>query len=219
MADSAAEQMTVRDLINALLDHPLDSVPYVGKGIGPLASLSDDGTCVRPFVVLSPGTDDSPTLMQVRGDLERQQDLVAELRRRLRVGDRAQAQIAAVKKVVDEHAGGTGLGNAIREAMFRASAEQAEADLKRGVVPSGTYAGGGRSPVAQVWLCAPCAGYAPLTDPDYSGALSGRCQGCGSESREIHRFPALIESADGCSCSGAHFRASGDLHARDALDV
>lgn len=88
----------------------------------------------------------------------------------------------------------------------------AETDLKRGVVPPGTYAGGGRSPVVYVLLCAPCAGYAPITDPDYSGALSGRCQGCGANSRELHRFQALIMSAanGGCFCEG-HRQVCGDL--------
>jgi hypothetical protein len=83
--------------------------------------------------------------------------------------------------------------------------------LPRGVIPPGTYAGGGRSPIVWVLLCAPCAGYAPISDPDYRGALSGRCQGCGSNSRELHRFRAWIDSASGCNCTGDHVRVTGDL--------
>jgi hypothetical protein len=83
--------------------------------------------------------------------------------------------------------------------------------LPRGIVPPGTYAGGTRSPVVQVYLCPPCGGYAPITDLDYSGALSGWCQGCGSQSREVHRFPAVIDSAAGCSCTKWHERVTGDL--------
>src|SRR6184192_2647302 len=84
--------------------------------------------------------------------------------------------------------------------------------LPRGIVPPGTYAKGGRSPVVYVRLCAPCAGYAPITDEDYEGYLCGRCQGCGAESRELHRFQALILSAanGGCMCSG-HPQVTGDL--------
>lgn len=87
------------------------------------------------------------------------------------------------------------------------------ADLPRGTVPPGTYAGGGRSPVVYVLLCAPCAGYAPLTDEDYSGFLCGHCQGCGSWSREVHRFQALIMSAanGGCQCTTEHRQVTGDL--------
>lgn len=88
----------------------------------------------------------------------------------------------------------------------------AETDFKRGVVPSGTYAKGTRSPIVYVRLCTPCAGYAPTTDPGYSGALPGRCQGCGGNSRELHKFQALILSAanGGCFCEG-HRQVSGDL--------
>jgi hypothetical protein len=87
------------------------------------------------------------------------------------------------------------------------------ADLPRGVAPRGTYAGGGRSPIVYVQLCPPCAGYAPITDPDYDGFLSGRCQGCGSGSRELHRFQALIMSAanGGCMCDRRHRQVTGDL--------
>ncbi len=88
-----------------------------------------------------------------------------------------------------------------------------EGRLPRGVVPPGTCAKGGRSPVVYVFLCAPCAGYAPVTGPDYSGFLSGRCQGCGAGSRELHRFQAQIMSAanGGCACSSSHRRVAGDL--------
>ena len=87
------------------------------------------------------------------------------------------------------------------------------ADRPRGIVPPGTYAGGARSPIVYVLLCAPYAGYAPMTDPDYCGFLSGRCQGCGSDSRELHRFQALIMSAanGGCQCTTEHRQVTGDL--------
>lgn len=88
-----------------------------------------------------------------------------------------------------------------------------DSDLRRGVIPPGPYAGGGRSPVAWVWLCPVCGGYAPLTDPDYSGALSGSCQGCDCWSREVHKFPAVINSAEGCACPCCHERVTGDLAA------
>jgi hypothetical protein len=86
-------------------------------------------------------------------------------------------------------------------------------DLPRGVVPRGTYAKGGRSPIVYVMLCAPCAGYAPLTGEDYSGFLCGHCQGCGTWSREVHRFQALIMSAanGGCMCTTEHQQVTGDL--------
>jgi len=80
-------------------------------------------------------------------------------------------------------------------------------------VPPGTYAGGARSPVAWVHLCPSCAGYAPMTSEDYSGFLSGACTGCGSVCRELHRFPAVIDSAAGCGCRGMHERVTGDLAA------
>jgi len=84
-------------------------------------------------------------------------------------------------------------------------------DLQRGVVPPGTYAGGKRSPIAYVYLCAVCAGFAPLTGPGYSGAMNGECDGCGDLARELHRFPALIDSAAGCNCRTSHDRVTGDL--------
>lgn len=80
-------------------------------------------------------------------------------------------------------------------------------------IPPGTYAAGARSPVVYVYLCPTCAGYAPISTPDYSGALSGQCQGCGSACRELHRFPALINSAARCQCRGQHGRVTGDLQA------
>jgi hypothetical protein len=84
--------------------------------------------------------------------------------------------------------------------------------LPRGVVPPGTYAKGGRSPVVYVLLCAPCAGYAPLTNPGYGG-FGAHCQGCGAWTREVHRFQALIMSAanGGCMCTTEHPQVTGDL--------
>jgi hypothetical protein len=89
--------------------------------------------------------------------------------------------------------------------------------MPRGVVPPGTYANGGRSPVVYVLLCPPCAGYAPTTDEDYEGALSGRCQGCGANTRELHRFQAVILSAanGGCMCVTGHPQVTGDLPTED----
>jgi hypothetical protein len=84
-------------------------------------------------------------------------------------------------------------------------------------VPPGPYAGGARSPVAYVLLCPSCAGYPPMTDPDYSGFLTGTCQGCGTGFRELHRFPARIDSAGGCRCRGQHPQRTGDL--QDAPDA
>jgi hypothetical protein len=83
--------------------------------------------------------------------------------------------------------------------------------LPRGVVPPGTYAHGARSPVVHVLLCPPCGGYAPITDQDYFGQLTGRCQGCGAMSREVHRFRAWIDSRSGCNCTGTHGRVTGDV--------
>lgn len=94
-----------------------------------------------------------------------------------------------------------------------------EAACPRGVVPPGTYAKGGRSPIVYVLLCAPCAGYAPTTDEDYVGFLSGHCQGCGAFSREAHRFQALILSAanGGCMCTSEHPQVTGDLPTEESL--
>jgi len=47
--------MTVRDLIRALLEKPMDSQVYIGKGMGPLASIKSE-TTDRIYVVLSPFT-------------------------------------------------------------------------------------------------------------------------------------------------------------------
>jgi hypothetical protein len=48
--------MTVRDLIVALLDEPMDAQVYIGKGMGPLRSAEiirrPDGVCV----ILEPDT-------------------------------------------------------------------------------------------------------------------------------------------------------------------
>lgn len=98
----------------------------------------------------------------------------------------------------------------------------AEPDYPRGAVPPGTYAKGGRSPVVYVWLCPVCAGYAPTTDEDYWGGLpSPRCQGCGANSRELHRFQALILSAanGGCMCDSGHRQVCGDLPAEASANA
>ena len=52
------DSLTVRDLIRQLLDHPMDSQVYVGKGVGPLTRVTSEiggnaGTD-RIFVILSP---------------------------------------------------------------------------------------------------------------------------------------------------------------------
>ena len=82
----------------------------------------------------------------------------------------------------------------------------------RGVAPPGTYAKGGRSPVVYAWLCAPCAGYAPLTT-EGGTYQPGQCDGCRASSRELHRFQALIMSAanGGCMCDSHRFQVAGDL--------
>lgn len=52
--------LTVRDLIRALLNHPMDSTVYVGKGMGALGAVNEiaGGTPDRVFyVVLSPVTE------------------------------------------------------------------------------------------------------------------------------------------------------------------
>jgi hypothetical protein len=94
-----------------------------------------------------------------------------------------------------------------------------DADLPRGVVPPGTYAKDGRSPIVYAYLCPPCAGYAPTTGAeDRWGALAGRCQGCGAASREVHRFQALILSAanGGCACLREHPQVTGDLPTKES---
>ena len=45
--------MTVRELIMELLDHPLNSEVYIGKGMGPCASVTSEVTD-RIYIVLSP---------------------------------------------------------------------------------------------------------------------------------------------------------------------
>lgn len=80
-------------------------------------------------------------------------------------------------------------------------------------LPQGQYAQGARSPIVWAFLCPTCAGYAPITAKDYNGALSGHCQGCGSWSREVHRFAAYIDSRSACGCRMGHERVVGDLPA------
>lgn len=46
--------MTVLETIRALLDHPMGADVYIGKGMGPLTTVSPDIND-RIFVVLSPG--------------------------------------------------------------------------------------------------------------------------------------------------------------------
>lgn len=79
--------------------------------------------------------------------------------------------------------------------------------------PAGAYAGGARSPIVHVYLCSKCAGYADMTPVGYEGYLSGVCSGCGCRVRELHRFPAVIDSVAGCACRGQHARVTGDLDA------
>lgn len=79
------------------------------------------------------------------------------------------------------------------------------------IVPPGTYARGGRSPVVYAFLCPSCAGYAPTVHEDYPPLP--QCQGCGAYAREVHRFQALIMSAanGGCMCITEHPQVTGDL--------
>lgn len=86
-------------------------------------------------------------------------------------------------------------------------------DVPAGVIPDGRYSGGERAGIVWVHLCAYCAGFAPITEPDYEGGLSGRCEGCENHSRELHRFRAFIDSVSGCSCRGGHPQAVGDVEA------
>ena len=46
--------LTVRDLICALLDYPLNSVVYVGKGVGPARSVEGASGIGADYVILSP---------------------------------------------------------------------------------------------------------------------------------------------------------------------
>lgn len=82
--------------------------------------------------------------------------------------------------------------------------------------PPGRYAHGARSPIVWVRLCAACAGFAPLTEEDYNGALTGQCAGCRELSRETHRFAAHIDSAAGCSCGTHGAPLIGDLQVSEA---
>lgn len=88
-------------------------------------------------------------------------------------------------------------------------------DYPKGIVPTGRYAGETRAPIVWVLLCAGCAGFAPQTTADYEGFLSGRCQGCATYSRELHRFRAWIDTAPGCNCTGGHPQMRGDVYAAD----
>lgn len=88
-------------------------------------------------------------------------------------------------------------------------------DYEFGVVPPGRYAQGARSPIVAVYLCAGCAGFAPFTWDDYQGFLSGRCAGCGIQSRELHKFRAWIDTACGCRCDHGHDQIYGDMWAID----
>lgn len=90
--------------------------------------------------------------------------------------------------------------------------------------PPGRYAQGKRSPIVWVLLCDVCAGFALNVDESYRGYLSGRCQGCGSEAPELHRFTAYIATSEGCddhsgSCAGRHPRVFGDLSALGGDDL
>lgn len=88
-------------------------------------------------------------------------------------------------------------------------------DYEMGVVPPGRYAQGTRSPIVAVFLCPVCAGFAPFTDKSYGGYLSGRCNGCGIQTRELHRFRAWIDTACGCRCTQGHAQVYGDQWAID----
>lgn len=90
------------------------------------------------------------------------------------------------------------------------------AQLRRAAVPPGRYAQGARSPVVYVWLCAPCAGFAPL--PGLKGDGAYHCGGCGYYVAEVHRFPAVIDSARDCCCPPVHQRVTGDLRAHAHKD-
>lgn len=84
--------------------------------------------------------------------------------------------------------------------------------------PPGRYAQGKRSPITWVLLCDVCAGFALNVDESYNGYLSGRCQGCGCQAPELHRFVAYISTAEGCdahsgACAGRHPRVFGDVRA------
>ncbi len=46
--------MTNRDLIRMLLELPMDAEPFVGKGMGPVATLGLEERGGKSFIVLSP---------------------------------------------------------------------------------------------------------------------------------------------------------------------
>jgi hypothetical protein len=43
-----------------------------------------------------------------------------------------------------------------------------------------------------VYLCPECGDYSPITEPGYSGALSGTCHGCQLPKREVHLFTQTV---------------------------
>lgn len=55
--------MTVRDLIRALLDEPMDAQVYIGKGMGPLRAAERVRRPDGVFLVLEPDTG------RMRGDM------------------------------------------------------------------------------------------------------------------------------------------------------
>lgn len=123
------------------------------------------------------------------------------------------APVPGTLEMLETQGGGPeDLADAIIEALDDSSRTEGTA-VQRGAIPAGTYAGGGRSPIAYVLLCPSCAGYAPTTDEDYGVFLSSRCEGCGAQPRELHRFQALILSAanGGCMCTMEHRQVTGDL--------
>ncbi len=46
--------MTVREVIKALLDQPLDCEVYVGKGMGPVQKVAPEISGDRMFVIIGP---------------------------------------------------------------------------------------------------------------------------------------------------------------------
>lgn len=95
---------------------------------------------------------------------------------------------------------------------------QVSSDRSERKPPPGRYAQGKRSPIVWVLLCDVCAGFALNVDESYQGYLSGRCQGCGCQAPELHRFHAYISTAEGCDahsggCAGRHPRVFGDVRA------
>jgi hypothetical protein len=87
-------------------------------------------------------------------------------------------------------------------------------DFPPGKVPPGPYAKGERSPIVWVLLCAGCAGFAPLAQWPHQADLKS-CQGCGTWTRELHHFRALIDSAAGCHCGTHGEPLVGDVRPTD----